>query len=197
MLQAGITGGIGAGKSIVCRLFTLLGVPVFNADLSARLLMESDAQLKEALKELLGSDSYFQDGSLNRAFIASLAFRDPGLLHKMNALIHPFVIDAYQNWVKQQGNTDYTLLESAIMIETGIHTLLDKVILVDAPEDIRIKRVSERDHRSEDDIKAIITRQWSTDRKKKHASFVILNDDKHLVIPQVIQIDCILRLKSE
>ncbi|MBK9318971.1 MAG: dephospho-CoA kinase [Bacteroidetes bacterium] len=196
MIRAGVTGGIGSGKSIVCHLFSILGIPVYNADHSAKMLMESDERLKKEIKVLMGTASYFDDGSLNRSYMAAQVFKNEQLLQELNLLVHPAVMNDYMTWLKDKGKSPYTLLEAAIMIETGIHKELDAVIVVDAPELLRISRVKRRDHRSEEEIKEIISRQWRSEERIKYASFVVENDDKNPVIPQVLEIDNILRRKS-
>lgn len=197
MLKAGITGGIGSGKSIICRMFSLLGIPVYNADLSARKLIENNDPLKGALRALFGPATYGPDGKLNRTFLANLVFDSPALLEQMNALVHPYVRNDYQQWLHAKGDMEYTIFEAAILIETGIHQEMDAVILVDAPESLRIKRVMDRDQRTADEIKSIISRQWTSEMKRKFASFVVENDDHHLVIPQVLQIDKQLRQRIQ
>jgi len=196
MIRAGITGGIGSGKSIVCHLFSLLGIPVYNADQRAKLLMEQDEALKEQIRHLTGTESYQQDGKVNRSFMAAQVFNNPDLLKQLNELVHPAVMKDYNIWIKDQRRCPYTLLEAAIMTETGINRELDALIVVDAPESLRISRVRKRDQRSEAEVKQIISRQWSSEEKIKYASFVIENDDKNLIIPQVLEIDNILRRKS-
>lgn len=197
MLKVGITGGIGSGKSIVCHLFSLLGVPVYNADHAAKRLMDQKADLKNDLKNLLGDSAYGNDGCLNRIFVSSKVFKDPALLEEMNKLVHPHVLTDYVQWLSMLSDKNYSIMEAAILIESGFHKVLDEVVLVDAPEEVRIKRVVKRDGRSEEAVKAIIAQQWKTEEKIKYTSFMIKNDDKSLVLPQVLEIHKKLREKSE
>ncbi|MBL0097231.1 MAG: dephospho-CoA kinase [Bacteroidetes bacterium] len=196
MIRAGVTGGIGSGKSIVCHLFSMLGIPVYNADQSAKMLMERDDTLKNDIRVLIGTEAYLEDETLNRSYLAAQVFNNEQLLLELNKLVHPAVMKDYTNWLMDHSKSAYTLLEAAIMMETGIHKELDAVIVVDAPEPLRIARVKNRDGRSEVEIKEILSRQWSSEEKIKYASFVVENDDKNLVIPQVLEIDNILRRKS-
>lgn len=189
MVKAGITGGIGSGKSTVCRIFSLMGIPVFNADDAAKTLMETHSGLKAALTTLAGKDTYLPDGHLNRRYLAEAAFTNPLLLEEINALVHPYVHRAYSDWMKEGKDTPYTILEAAILLESGLATELDQLIVVDAPEALRIERVKERDKRTETEIRSIISRQWSSEKRNKHATYLIENDDRHLVIPQILKID--------
>ena len=196
MLNIGITGGIGAGKSVVCQIFRVLGIPVYDADLNARLLMESSNEIKTALINQFGKEAY-NNGNLNRVFIAGKVFQNPVELERLNKLVHPVVMRHFADWRVQQDGHPYTLKEAAILFESGSHEGLDAVILVDAPENIRIQRVIKRDGRTEDEVKAIISRQWTSEEKRKIAEYIIENDDRNMVIPQVLKIDEILRKRSE
>ncbi|MBK9401827.1 MAG: dephospho-CoA kinase [Bacteroidetes bacterium] len=196
MIRAGVTGGIGSGKSIVCHLFSMLGIPVYNADQSAKMLMERDDTLKNDIRVLIGTEAYLEDETLNRSYLAAQVFNNEQLLLELNKLVHPAVMKDYTNWLMDHSKSAYTLLEAAIMMETGIHKELDAVIVVDAPEPLRIARVKNRDGRSEVEIKEILSRQWRSEERIKYASFVVENDDKNLVIPQMLEIDNILRRKS-
>ena len=186
MKRIGVTGGIGSGKSIVCKIFSLLGVPVYNADDAARRLMNSDTAIHEALKKLFGS-SIIINGVPDRVKIASSVFENDELLNKLNNIVHPAVFADYELWEQQQ-NTSYTIREAAILFESGLYLKLDHTILVDAPEAMRIERVKQRDGRSAEAVKNIIQRQWTSEKKKLHAWRVINNDETELVIPQVLQI---------
>lgn len=186
-LLIGITGGIGAGKSVIARVFEILGVPVYDADSRAKELMAESESLKSAIKVLFGEQS-FKDGAINRKHIASKAFQNPKLLAQLNELIHPRVKEDFENWSNDQKNP-YVLKEAALLFETGSYRQLDQVILVTASESTRLKRVSKRDsHRSEDDIRAIMSRQWSDEKKVKMAHHVLNNDNSALVLPEVMRL---------
>lgn len=186
-LQVGITGGIGSGKSLVCRIFGLLGVPVYDADSRAKSVMTSDGILIAAIKKEFGSLSYRQDGSLNNEYLAQTVFGNADRLSLLNSLVHPAVGADYRRWVEQQRNSRYVIKEAALLFEAGSYTALDKVVVVYAPEEVRIKRVLKRDpHRSRQQILNIIASQLSDEEKRKRADFVIVNDETQLVVPQVI-----------
>ncbi|MEQ8555960.1 MAG: dephospho-CoA kinase [Cyclobacteriaceae bacterium] len=185
--KIGITGGIGAGKSIISRIFKLLGIPVYDADTRAKWLMKHDQELKKGIIRLFGNEAYTQEG-LNRTFIAGQTFRDQAKLDQLNGLVHPAVGNDYVKWEMEQ-ESPYTLKEAALLFEAGSYKDLDLIIVVSAPEELRIERVLKRDtHRSRKDIEAIISKQWPQEKKESKADFVIYNNGKSLVIPQVLSI---------
>lgn len=185
--KVGITGGIGAGKSIVSQLFKLLGIPVYDADSRAKYLMNQDPDLKKGIVSLFGSEAYTNEG-LNRTFIARQTFNNQSNLEQLNALVHPAVGSDYSKWEQEQ-NSKYTLKEAALLFEAGSNKDLDIIIVASAPEELRIERVLERDsHRTRADIEAIISKQWPQEKKENKADFVIYNDGKSLVIPQVLSV---------
>lgn len=181
MIKVGITGGIGSGKTTVCRLFKVLGIPVYNADDAARKIMHT-SELKEALTSEFG-DIYIGD-DLNRDKLAKLVFNDPEKLAKLNRIVHPYVINDYLQWEKEQ-HAPFILRESAILFESGTNAGLHKIITVTAPEALRIKRAATRDSKNSEDIIAIINRQMPEEEKVKRSDFVICNDDITAVLPQV------------
>lgn len=188
-LEVGITGGIGSGKSLVSRIFHCLGIPVYDADSRAKNLMTTDGILVGQIKEEFGSLSYDMDGSLDRAYLSKAAFEHPGQLEKLNSLVHPRVALDYSTWVDTHQGHTYILREAALLYEAGGYTSMGKMIVVSAPEDIRMKRVRARDpQRTEEDIKIIMKNQWPEEEKVKRADYVIYNDDRCLVIPQVLQL---------
>jgi dephospho-CoA kinase len=197
-MQVGITGGIGSGKSMVCRIFHLLGVPVYDADSRAKSLMTTDGILISAVKKEFGVLSYNQDGTLNRNYLALEVFSDKDRLTKLNNLVHPRVGVDYERWLKQQTGSRYIIKEAALIFETGTYRVLDKVIVVHAPEQLRIKRVLQRDtQRSEQQIREIIRNQLPEEEKILRADYVIDNDENRLVIPQVIDLDNSLSRMAE
>ena len=197
-LQVGITGGIGAGKSIISKIFSLLNIPVYDADSQAKWLMVNDKNLVERIVKLFGPDSYHPNGALNREYLARVAFSAEENTKKLNAIVHPAVRNHYNSWVLSQKAAPYILKEAALLFESQSYKQLDKVITVFAPEEVRIKRVSNRDaHRSSEQIAKIIESQMSDERKVELADFVIYNDDVQLVIPQVNAIDKKLREISQ
>jgi dephospho-CoA kinase len=187
-LQIGITGGIGSGKTMVCRIFTVLGVPVYDADSRAKTLMTTDGILVSQIKKEFGVLSFRSDGSLNREYLAEHVFNNAEKLKTLNALVHPRVGEDYTRWVAEQ-TTQYVLKEAALLFEAKSNLVLDKVIVVSAPEELRIKRVLQRDrHRTEQQIRSIIQNQLVEDKKLKLADYVILNDEHTPLIPQVLDL---------
>jgi dephospho-CoA kinase len=188
LLQAGITGGIGSGKSLVCKIFQCLGTPVYDADSRARALMTADEILVDQIKKEFGKEAYNQDGSLNRKHIGEKAFGHPEKLKNLDKLVHPRVALDYSIWVTAQSHP-YVIKEAALLYEAGSYKTLDKIIVVSAPEELRVKRVTSRDpHRSPQMIRDIIKNQMPESEKVSRADFVIVNDESQLVIPQVIAI---------
>lgn len=175
MKVVGLTGGIGSGKTTVARMFENLGVPVYIADKEAKQLMNTSSILREKLTNLLGEEAYTET-ELNRPFIASKIFNNKQLLQKMNAIVHPEVRKHFQNWVKQQ-NTIYVIKEAAIIFEEQMQSQYDKIILVTADKQERIKRVLKRDETTEQKIKAIMENQLDDSEKIKLADYVIENNN--------------------
>lgn len=188
MLKIGITGGIGSGKSIVTKVFSILGIPVYDADSRAKYLMAHDDFLKLELIKLFGNEC-FVNNDLDRKFIANQVFNNSTKLSQLNALVHPAVGRDFENWCRQYLHLPFVVKEAALMFESEAYKQLDKIITVFAPEKIRIQRVLNRDrHRKYEDVKAIIANQFPEDRKIASADYIIYNDDKQLVIPQVLKI---------
>jgi len=186
-LQIGITGGIGSGKSIVCKIFNSLGVPVYDADSRAKRVMTTDGILISQIKKEFGELSYHPDGSLNRSYLSEEVFPNPSRLKVLNELVHPRVGLDYENWRNEHLNFSYVIKEAALLFESGSYRQLDCVIVITAPEKLRINRVRSRDKgRSVEQIKNIITQQWSEEEKVKKSNGIILNDESKLVIPQVL-----------
>lgn len=188
-LQIGITGGIGSGKSLICRIFATFGVPVYDADSHAKALMTTDGILMVQIKKEFGDLSYHPDGTLNRAYLSHHVFPDEEKLSKLNNLVHPRVAADYAGWLDRNAGARYVLKEAALLFESGSYRLLDKIVVVSAPEDLRQKRVLQRDaHRTVDRFKGIVEKQMPEDEKRKLADYIIVNDDTVLVIPQVLRL---------
>jgi dephospho-CoA kinase len=186
MLKIGITGGIGSGKTTVCRVFEVLSVPVFNADEVAKMIMNTDTDLVGRIIAQFGKEAYFTNGELNRKYLSEIVFNDAKALQALNELVHPAVIQAFNDWALEQ-NSPYCLHEAAILFESGAYKSCDHSILVFAPEDLRIQRVKKRDGQSEAEIRARMDKQMSEDEKEKLADFIIINDEHTAVIPQVLK----------
>lgn len=187
-LQIGITGGIGTGKSFVCKIFKHLNIPVYDADSRAKWLMANDPQLKKSIIEAFGEEAYNKDG-LNRKYLASKVFNDSDNVSQLNSLVHPAVGRDYQQWVKENQDKPYLLKEAALMFESGSYKQLDSVIYVHASKELRLKRIKQRDpHRSEEEIEAIIKKQLSAEEMKDRSDYVINNDEKEMLLPQILEL---------
>ena len=185
MLKIGITGGIGSGKTTVCRIFELLGIPIFYADAQAKLVMHTDEKLRVGIIHAFGFRSYLPDGSLNRKHIADIVFKDEGKLSALNALVHPAVLRAFDHWALKQ-TAPYVVKEAALLFESGSDKMCDYTILIKTPDRIKIARVMERDNITEADVRLRMARQWTDEEKEKLADYILLNDEKLLLIPQVL-----------
>lgn len=187
MLTVGITGGIGSGKTTVCKIFEAIGIPVYYADSRAKYLMERDPDLLAALKNNFGTNIFLEGNTINRPALAKLVFNDPEKLALLNSLVHPVVAQDSLNWIKDQ-TSPYTLKEAALLYESGSYKQLDLIISVSAPLEVRISRVMHRDGSTREEVISRINNQWPQERKDKLADFIILNDGEIALIPQVLKI---------
>ncbi len=188
-LLIGLTGGIGSGKSLIAKIFSCLGTPVYDADSRAKKLMNSDSILIDAIKKEFGNSAYQNSGVLNRDFMAAMVFNDEKKLNKLNSLVHPRVKEDNEQWIRENSEKKYLVKEAALLFESGSYKSLDKVIVASAPENVRIERVLQRDpHRSRSELIKIIANQMSEAEKLKRADYVIMNDESQLVIPQVLKL---------
>lgn len=185
MVKIGITGGIGSGKSTVCRLFSLLGVPIFNADDFAKSVMVEDQELITGLKAAFGAQTYFEDGSLNRVHLSGIVFKDDAKLALLNSLVHPATFRAYDAWAAAHQDAAYIIKEAALMFETDAHKRNDWHVIVTAPEALRIQRAMNRDGVTEEQVRNRMHHQLPEEEKVKRADFIIYNDEQQLLIPQV------------
>ena len=188
MIKIGITGGIGSGKSTACRIFSVLGIPVFEADIEAKRLMNSNPELSIQLIRLFGEAVYLPDQTIDRKYLAGIVFKDRSLLAQLNGIVHPAVRRYFFEWCDNQ-DSPYVLHEAAILFESGFNKIMDKTIAVVADEDQRISRVLKRDNISPELIRDRIKNQWTDDQRIKLADYVISNNDDELITPQIIEID--------
>ena len=187
-LQVGITGGIGTGKSTVCKIFSPLAIPVYEADQRSKWLLDHHENIKKDLIIAFGPQAYL-DGKYNRGYLAGLVFNDKEKNKIINDIVHPRVHEDYNLWLSENKNCKYVLKESALLFETGGDKLSDKIIVVTAPEELRIKRILKRDpFRTKDEIMAIMDKQMPEGEKIKMANFVINNDEQNFLTPQVLNI---------
>ncbi len=187
MIKLGITGGIGSGKSVICKILESFGVPVFRADEEGRKLLACDSSVQNRVIRLLGKEILTGDKPDTRK-IAAIVFSNPDKLAALNGIIHPAVRESFIKWSEQFAHSPCVAEEAAILFESGGAKLLDYTILVTAPEEVRITRTMQRDNISEEEVKRRMKYQWSDEEKKKHADFVITNDENNALIPQVIAI---------
>lgn len=187
-LKVGITGGIGSGKSTVCKVFSVLGIPVFEADVVAKQLMNSDNSIRKGLTDLFGEAVYTSTGRVDRKKLASIIFNDDIRLQKVNELIHPVVRQEFLLWADNQ-DVPYVIHEAAILFESGFYKMMDFTILISAPENERIERVVKRDGSLPGQVKERMNKQWSDEQKRKLASVEITNADEELILPQIIKLD--------
>jgi dephospho-CoA kinase len=192
MKVIGLTGGIGSGKSTVALVFQSLGIPVFNADNEALALYSEDRDLLREVVEEFGKEVLNSDGTLNRKALSAIVFENPAALKKLNSLIHPLVAARFSKWRSEQ-HVPIGLREAAILFESGSHVDCDSVIVVTAPEQLRVERVMRRSGISEADVRARIARQWPEEKLRQLADWEIVNDDNCLVLPQVLKIAEALR----
>ena len=187
-LRVGVTGGIGSGKTTVCRIFEQLGIPVYYADERAKALMVEDRRLIGKVKKLFGDGAYLPDGSLNRKWIAGIVFQDAAKLEQLNAIVHPAVMKDGEKWHNGQSNLPYTIKESALLFEIGSEIFYDKTVAVYAPKEVRVQRAMQRDSLTRAAVEARMARQMDDEKKAQLADYVIINDGKKLLIPQVLDI---------
>ncbi|MGQ1891966.1 dephospho-CoA kinase [Thermophagus sp. OGC60D27] len=186
MLKIGVTGGIGSGKTTVCRIFESLGVPVYYADAEARRLIEQHPLLVDGYRNLFGEES-FTDGKLNKSHVARMIFEDRKLIAKVNEMVHPVVRDDFIRWSEKQ-NAPYVIEEAAVLLEGGGHQFLDKVVLVSASERVRIARVTKRDRVTAEQVRKRMEHQWTDHERRPLADYEIVADDNQLVVPQVLNV---------
>jgi len=196
MFRVGLTGGIGSGKSTIAAIFEVLGIPVSYADREARRVMNEDRELRASIIEHFGPESYTNpeghpspDGQLNRKYIAGQVFTDPARLELLNSLVHPATIREGRKWMDTlEGRYPYAIREAAIIFETSAAAHLDFIIGVYAPATLRIHRTMQRDHISRDEVLQRMKNQIDEEIKMRLCDAVIVNDDQHAVLPQVLQL---------
>ncbi len=187
MLRIGVTGGIGSGKTTVCRVFEVLGIPVYYADAAARTLMETDPELIAGIKKNFGGAAYNEEEKLNRKYISDIVFQDEAKLSLLNSLVHPATIREAARWMQQQ-TTPYAIKEAALMFESESFHHVDKVIGVYAPKNLRIQRAMKRDAISREEVLARMNKQLDEEIKMRLCDYIIYNDEQQLVIPQVMKL---------
>lgn len=193
MLKIGLTGGIGSGKSIVAKAFEMLGVPVYNSDLRAKHLMNTNPDIRKQLITCFGKGVYNGDSTINRKYLAERIFKNKESLSSINEIVHPVVRKDFATWCEENKNVQYVIQESAILFDTGLYKNFDKIITVSADEEIRIQRVVSRDSVSEDSVLERIKNQLAEEERINKSDFVIYNTSE-LILPQIDSIDKEIRL---
>jgi len=187
MMKVGITGGIGSGKSTVCRLFAQKGIAVYDSDAAAKRLMQEDGALRRQLAGRFGEGT-FRDGVLDRAYLAGIVFADPQALADLNALVHPVVMRDFDAWAARQEGS-YVILESAILFEAGLEGCVDKTVAVLAPRELRIERTCRRDGCGADQVVRRIAAQMDDDALSARADYVVVNIFEEDLEPAVVKLD--------
>ncbi len=195
MIKVGLTGGIGSGKSTIAQVFETLGIPVFDADKAAKKIMEEDEELKSSIKKAFGEAAYLGD-KLNRKYMADIVFKDKYQLELLNSLTHPATIKAAEVWMTAQTST-YCIKEAALLFEAGTAGNLDIIIGVQAPNALRIKRVMQRDNITRQEVLNRMEKQIEQDIKMRLCDHVIINDEQHLLIPQVLELHKIIVISGK
>jgi len=188
MKRVAITGNIGSGKSTVSRIFNVMGVPVFYADIEARQLYYRE-DLKQKLSLIFGDVIFDNSNEIDKKQLANIIFNDATKLQIINNIIHPLVFEKYEQWLESHKNELYTLHESAILFENKLEQHYDFIITVTAPAELRISRIIQRDNIDREKVETRMIHQMSEAEKNKRADYIIVNDGSKLLIPQVLQID--------
>jgi dephospho-CoA kinase len=184
--KLGITGGIGSGKTSVCRVFDVLRVPVFSADREAHEIMENDSRIVRSLNAIAGKDLYIA-GSLDRTELATIIFNDNSLLEKVNLLVHPAVIDHFRKWVLVQ-TAPYVIMEAAILFESGASKFVDRIATVVAPVEERVERVIQRNKLSREQVMERMKNQMDDESRIKLSDYIINNSENDMIIPAILKI---------
>ena len=187
MKTIGITGGIGSGKTTVCKIFELLGAPIFYADEEAKKLYD-DKKISTQVVKLVGKKVLGKDGEIDKKKLAGIVFSDKRLLTKLNGIIHPVVMKKFSVWKKLQKGKKYVIKEAAIMIESGSYKDIDILVNIKSPKELKIKRLLIRNNTSKEDIETRMKEQLSDKEREKYSDAVIINDDKHSLIAQVLNL---------
>ena len=188
MINVGLTGGIGAGKTLVSKMFSVLGVPVYNSDQKAKWLMTHSESVKKQIKETFGEIAYLWDGHLNRDYLASIVFNHPDKLNILNSIVHPVLWQDAMKWSQSHADKPYTIHEAAILFETGGYKLMDYNLMIFAPVEERIRRTMDRDKIDRQSVIARMDKQMPEEKKLELVDYTIYNDNTKSLIHQVVKI---------
>lgn len=186
ILNLGVTGGIGSGKTTVCKVFAVLGIPVFSADEQAKRIQDSDPDLQKKINSIAGKD-LFTAGKLDRAELARLIFADRDLLAKVNSVVHPAVFSSFREWVKQQ-DAPYAIMEAAILFESGASGMMDRIVTVVTPIEERIERLIGGNKMTREQVTGRIKNQVDDETRISQSDYVIFNSDNDMIIPAILGI---------
>ncbi len=185
-IKLGVTGGIGSGKTTVCRVFSVLGIPSFSADIEAKKIMDSDKDLREKINSVAGKDLY-SAGTLDRVELAKLIFNDQRLLERVNSLVHPVVFEFFRKWVAKQ-TAPYAIMEAAILFESGASLLVDKVVTVVTPVEERIERLVKGKKFTREQVLERIRNQVDDDFRIGKSNYIIHNSENEMIVPAILEI---------
>ena len=180
----GVTGGIGSGKSYICRIISSLGFPVYNCDAEAKKLMNTNKHIINSLKQLIGENSYDSEGNLNKPIIAQFLFANEENAHKINSVVHPVVKEDFRSWASAQ-NADLIFMESAILFESGFNDVVDNVITITAPPETRIERTIRRDNTTREQVIARMIQQMQDEERVRLSDYIISNNTNDNVEQQI------------
>lgn len=180
----GVTGGIGSGKSYICRIISTLGFPVYNCDAEAKKLMNTNKHIINSLKQLIGENSYDSEGNLNKPIIAQFLFANEENAHKINNVVHPVVKEDFRSWASAQ-NADLIFMESAILFESGFNDVVDNVITITAPPETRIERTIRRDNTTREQVIARMNQQMQDEERVRLSDYIICNNTNDNVEQQI------------
>jgi len=186
IFKLGITGGFGSGKTTVCKVFNILGIPVFYADFEAKKIMDNDLSIKERVNSLIGKDMYL-NGSLDRTEFARLIFNDKILLKNVNSIVHPAVFESFNMWTREQ-TAPYVIMEAAILFESGASKLVDRVLTVVTPLEERIIRLLHGNKLTREQIMDRIHNQIDDDTRLRNSDYVIYNSENDLILPAILRV---------
>jgi len=188
MLRVGVTGGIGSGKTIVCKVFKNLGVPVFNSDIEAKLIINNNDKVRKHIINNFGRNIFNKNGIIDHKRLLNIVFNDKFALNTLNSIIHPIVRKQFSKWQKSHTNSKFIIQEAAILFESGAYKFLDKIITVYSEKAERIKRIMERDQFNVERIEQIMGNQMDENEKCEKADYIIYNDEKKLLLPQILEL---------
>lgn len=185
-MKLGITGGIGSGKTSVCKVFGVLGIPVFSADPEAQIIMNTDKSIVDGINDIAGKNIY-PAGKLDKTELAKIIFNDPDMLRKVNTLVHPVVFQHFTEWAETQ-TAQYVIMEAAILFESGASNYVDRVATVIAPVEERISRVIKRNKLTREQVLERIKNQMDDEERIKLSDYVINNSENEMIIPVILDI---------